>query len=48
VESGDRSFAMATLLDGKMELELEPTAGGVLINLPAEAPDGIASVIRLE
>jgi alpha-L-fucosidase len=48
VESGDRSFNKATLLDGNTALELEETEGGLVVKLPSEAPDGIASVVVLE
>jgi len=48
VKSGDRSFKKASLLDGNTALELEETEGGLVVKLPSEAPDGIASVVVLE
>ena len=48
VNSGDRSFSKATLLDGNIALALEPAEGGIVVSLPASAPDGIASVVILE
>jgi alpha-L-fucosidase len=38
----------AYLLDGRRELKVAQSTGGVNISLPAEAPDHIASVICLE
>lgn len=38
----------ATLLVNGIKLKTEVTTNGLLIHLPAEAPDSIASVIRLE
>ncbi len=48
VESGEQSFETAHLLDGKEELAMERVTNGMLIDVPAAAPDGIASVLVLE
>ena len=48
VESGQRGFTKATLMDGAIELDLEMVDGGVVVSLPSKAPDGIASVVVLE
>jgi len=48
VESSQDVFTKATLLDGKIKLDLEAVDGGVVVSLPSEAPDGIASVVVLK
>ena len=44
----ENSVKSAQLLVGGTKLKYEKTANGVVLNLPAEAPDAIASVIKME
>jgi len=48
VKNGDMEFSKATLIDGKVDLELGAVSTGLVVHLPEEAPDRMASVIVLE